>query len=141
MEYKCNECSHTSKYKSNIKKHEKTHLLKFKCRFCRAKFKTENEKQEHENNHPFHQCRECNFRTQHKGQFIQHEATHVKAKEAKKPRKQKIKYEDDIPMKKIKIDEEPSLQTLNPPPPPPPLPPPRRSFVVVCGGGRAGRRP
>ena len=66
-----------------MKKHEKRHLLKFKCRFCRAKFKTENEKQEHENRHPFHQCRECNFKTKFKGQFIQHEAMHEKTKEAK----------------------------------------------------------
>ena len=121
-----------------MKKHEKRHQLKFKCRFCRAKFKTENEKQEHENRHPIHQCRECNYETKFKGQFIQHEAMHEKTKEGFLPRSQKIKYKgtDEIPKKKIKVDEEPSLQIFNPPPPPPPLPPdpPLRPLPAIAQG-------
>ena len=62
--YKCNQCDDwTTEYKRSFIKHQKSHLNKFKCKYCSKKFKTEDEKQVHEKLKHDNSCPFCPFTT------------------------------------------------------------------------------
>ena len=120
MEYKCDYKSSDMKYKcdyksssvSNINRHKKIHLKKFKCSFCKAKFQNEQERNEHETNkHPLQKCRECNYQTNTTSFLKQHEAKHEKADH---PRKRRIENEETLNSKKRMKEEIPSIPITYP---------------------------
>ena len=94
MKYKCD---YKSSSVSNINRHKKIHLKKFKCSFCKAKFQNEQERNEHETNkHPLQKCRECNYQTNTTSFLKQHEAKRL----ALNMRKQIILENVELRMKK-----------------------------------------
>ena len=102
--YKCDYCNKEFPKSFNLTRHiEKVHLKPFKCGVCRAKFKTEHEKQEHEKtkHHPLY-CNECNYETISE-KFLK------KHYETKHNQKRKHEANEEIPNKRIKHNAEISL--------------------------------
>ena len=114
--FKCDKCDDwTTQYKRSLIKHIKDQHLK--CKICGAKFRTEDDKQEHEKtkHQPLH-CKICKFKTQSEKKLnIHYEKKHIPT----------IRKQKTLPKKKIKNNAEISIKDP-PPAPPPPLLPPRQ---------------
>ena len=71
--YKCDDCDKPFKKKFNLTRHiENKHTKQFNCRFCRAKFKSEDEQLLHEKINHQNNCTICTYTTKSKKSLKNH---------------------------------------------------------------------
>ena len=119
--FKCDECDDwTTKYKHCLTRHiENVHSKLFKCRFCRAKFKSKDDQLLHEKTK--HQPLHCNI-CDHTTRFEKKLKKHYEIKH-RPSQKRKRETDEEISQKKINNNSSSSPFPPIPPPAPPPIPP------------------